>query len=79
VRRVHNDSLEGFRFEGLFCNAVEPWGEALLQAPVVLGGQRRNEGGSIRITEVLDTSDPLLKRVLTERWSAEVVLGPRTG
>ena len=78
VRRVHDGSLGGFRFEGLFCNAVEPWGEALLQAPVVLGGQQQYEDGSIAITEVLDTSDPLLKRVLTERWSAQLVLGSRT-
>jgi hypothetical protein len=75
IQRVHQRSLDGFQFEGLFCNAVEPWGEKLLRAPVVLGGQRHNEDGSISITEVLDTSDPLLSRVLTERWPTDAVLG----
>lgn len=77
VERVHNGSLDGFQFEGLFCNAVEPWGEELLRAPVVLGGQRHNEDGSIAITEVLDTSHPLLSRVLRERWPTELVLSAR--
>jgi hypothetical protein len=74
VRRVHEGTLGGFQFEGLFCNAVEPWGEKLLRAPVVLGGQRHNDDGSIRNTEVLNSSDPLLMRVLTESWPANLVL-----
>ncbi|RMI44476.1 DUF2199 domain-containing protein [Actinomadura harenae] len=77
VRRVNDSDIEGFRFEGLLCNTVEPWGEDVLRAPVVLGGQRVNPDGSLRYSEILESSDPLLSRILTETWPAEDVLGDR--
>jgi hypothetical protein len=39
VERVHGGTLEGRRSEGPLCDAVGPWGERLLRAPVVLGGR----------------------------------------
>jgi len=75
--RVRNNTLTGHRFEGLLCNAIGPWGEELLRAPVVLGGQQVNEDGSIRRSDVLDSSHPLLNKVLREPWPAEFVLGDR--
>lgn len=77
TKRVNDKTLAGYRFEGLFCNAVGPWGEDLLRAPVVLGGQRFDEDGSVRYSEVLESSHPLLNQVLKERWPAEFVLGDR--
>ncbi|GAA2647978.1 MULTISPECIES: DUF6348 family protein [Streptomyces] len=77
TRRVHDGTLEGHRFEGLFGNAIEPWGEELLQAPVLLGGQREEADGSIRPSEVLDSEHPLLARILHESWPAAFVLGDR--
>ncbi|MEV7867795.1 DUF6348 family protein [Streptomyces sp. NPDC088124] len=77
VQRVHNDDLAGHRFEGLLCNAIGPWGEDVLRAPVVLGGQRINEDGSVRRSEVLESGDPLLSKVLSETWPAAFVLGDR--
>ncbi|KAB1977577.1 DUF6348 family protein [Streptomyces triticiradicis] len=77
VQQIHNDDLAGHRFEGLLCNAIGPWGEDVLRAPVVLGGQRLNEDGSIRRSEVLESSDPLLGKVLSETWPAAFVLGDR--
>jgi hypothetical protein len=77
VQRVHNDNLADHRFEGLLCNAIGPWGEDVLRAPVVLGGQRINEDGSVRRSEVLESSDPLLSKVLSETWPAAFVLGDR--
>ncbi|WP_405779170.1 hypothetical protein [Streptomyces sp. NBC_00859] len=77
VRRVHNDNLAGHRFEGLLCNAIGPWGEDVLRAPVILGGQRTNEDGSVRRSDVLESSDPLLGKVLTETWPAAFVIGDR--
>ncbi|WP_441248205.1 DUF6348 family protein [Kitasatospora sp. McL0602] len=75
TRRVHDGTLAGHRFEGLFCNAIEPWGEELLQARVLLGGQRIEADGSIRLSEVLDSQHPLLARILRESWPAAFVLG----
>lgn len=77
TRRVHDDTLDGHRFEGLFCNAVEPWGEELLQARVLLGGQRVKPDGSIQLSEVLDSEHPLLAQILRESWPAEFVLDDR--
>ncbi|MYV79020.1 hypothetical protein GT352_34660 [Streptomyces sp. SID1046] len=77
TRRVHDGTLEGHRFEGRLGNAIEPWGEELLQAPVLLGGQREEAGGSIRPSEVLDSEHPLLARILRESWPAAFVLGDR--
>ena len=77
VQRVRDDNLAGYRFEGLLCNAIGPWGEDVLRSPVVLGGQRINEDGSVRHSEVLESSDPLLSKVLTETWPAAFVLGDR--
>ncbi|MGW8503717.1 DUF6348 family protein [Streptomyces sp. CLCI03] len=77
TRRVHAGTLEGHRFEGRLGNAVEPWGEELLHAPVLLGGQREEAGGSIRPSEVLDSEHPLLARILRESWPAAFVLGDR--
>ncbi|MCX5272652.1 DUF6348 family protein [Streptomyces virginiae] len=77
TRRVHDGTLEGHRFEGRLGNAIEPWGEELLQAPVLLGGQREEAGGSIRPSEVLDSEHPLLARILHESWPAAFVLGDR--
>ncbi|WP_351235829.1 DUF6348 family protein [Streptomyces sp. NPDC002133] len=78
TRRVHDGTLAGHRFEGLFCNAIEPWGEELLQARVLLGGQRIEADGSIRLSEVLDSEHPLLARILRESWPAAFVLGDRS-
>lgn len=75
VERVRNKTLAGHRFEGLLCNAVGPWGEELLRAPVVLGGQQNSEDGSVRYCDVVGSSHPLLSKVLRERWPAEFVLG----
>ena len=75
--RVRNETLTGYRFEGLLCNAVGPWGEELLRAPVVLGGQQSNGDGSIRRSEVIASSHPLLGKVLREPWPSEFVLGDR--
>lgn len=41
------------------------------------GGERVNENGSIRFSDVLESGDPLLDRVLRESWPAEFVLGDR--
>ncbi|MER7762230.1 DUF6348 family protein [Streptomyces sp. NPDC097619] len=79
TRRVHDGTLEGHRFEGLFCNAVEPWGEELLKAPVLLGGQKYNADGSLRMTEVLDSEHPLMSRVLKETWPAADLLRAAAG
>jgi hypothetical protein len=79
TKRVHDKTLEGRRFEGLLCNGIRPWGEDLLRAPVVLGGQRFGEDGSISYCEVLESSQPLLSKVLHERWPAQFVLGDRDG
>ncbi|MFJ9428416.1 DUF6348 family protein [Streptomyces sp. NPDC101490] len=77
VQRIHNGNLADHRFEGLLCNAIGPWGEDVLRAPVVLGGQRINEDGSVRRSEVLESSDPLLSKVLSEDWPTAFVLGDR--
>jgi hypothetical protein len=77
VKRAHDRTLAGYQFEGLVCNVVEPWGEQLLRTPVVLAGQRNNPDGSIRMSEIIESSDPLLMRVLQERWPAAFVLGDR--
>ena len=75
--RVRDNTLSGHRFEGLLCNAVGPWGEELLRAPVVLGGQQVNEDGSIRRPDVLESSHPVLGKVLRDLWPTEFVLGDR--
>ncbi|MFE4515561.1 DUF6348 family protein [Kitasatospora sp. NPDC056783] len=77
VQRVHRDDLDGHLFEGLLGNAIGPWGEDVLRAPVVLGGQRIDEDGSVRRSEVLESSHPLLGKVLSESWPAAFVLGDR--
>jgi hypothetical protein len=77
VRRVHDKTLEGHRFPGMLCNAIGPWGEDVLRAPVVVGGQRFDEDGSIRTCEIVKTRHKLLNDVLRKRWPAEVVLGDR--
>ncbi|MER8182351.1 DUF6348 family protein [Kitasatospora sp. NPDC094015] len=77
IDRVRDDRLTGHRFEGLLANGVSPWGEELLRAPVVLGGQQVDEDGSIRRPEVLESDQPLLAEVLRKRWPAEFVLGDR--
>lgn len=77
VQRVHNKNVADHQFEGLLCNAIGPWGEDVLRAPVVLGGQRINEDGSVRRSEVLASSDPLLSKVLSDTWPAAFVLGDR--
>ncbi|MEV4253159.1 DUF6348 family protein [Spirillospora sp. NPDC049652] len=77
VARMNDGTIEGRRFEGLLCNVIEPWGEDVLRAPVVLGGQRNNENGSLRFSEVLESTHPLLGEVLRKSWPADVVLGDR--
>lgn len=77
VRRVHAGTLPGHRFQGQFCNAVEPWGEDLLRAAVTLEGRQPTTPGGVGIPEVVDTSHRTLKKVLRKRWPAEVVLGAR--
>ncbi|MBC3839463.1 hypothetical protein GXW82_02300 [Streptacidiphilus sp. 4-A2] len=73
--RLRNGTLTGYRFTGLLCNAVGPWGEELLRAPVVLGGQQVDENGCISSPEVIESGHPLLSKVLHERWPAPFVLG----
>lgn len=75
--RVHDRTSTGHRFRGLFCNAVGPWGEQLLRAPVVLAGQPAGERGTVGRLDVVQTSHELLNRVLSERWPARFVLGDR--
>jgi hypothetical protein len=77
VARVHDETLPGHRFEGLLCNAVGPWGEEVLRAPVVLRGRPAAGDGSVPYCEVVESSHPLLAKVLTDRWPAEFVLGER--
>ena len=77
ARRGHALDLEGHRFEGLFCNAVGPWGEELLQAPVVLQGRPAIEPGAVGFCDIVESSHPLLSRVIGQRWPAELVLGDR--
>jgi Family of unknown function (DUF6348)/Uncharacterized protein conserved in bacteria (DUF2199) len=78
VRRVRSRELAGHRFEGLFCNAVEPWGEGVLRAPVVLVG-RPAEADAVGVCEIVESSHPLMTTVLEQRWPAAVVLGGRDG
>ncbi|MFJ4849543.1 MULTISPECIES: DUF6348 family protein [unclassified Streptomyces] len=77
VTRVHDGTLPGHRFEGLLCNAVGPWGEEVLRAPVVLESPPAKEEGRISRCEVVDSTHPLLAKVLNDRWPAEFVLGER--
>lgn len=77
TKRVHDKTLDGHRLNGLLCNAIGPWGDNVLRAPVVLGGQRINEDGSIRYSEIVKTRHKLLNDVLRKRWPAEFVLGDR--
>lgn len=77
VQRVHADSLEGHRFEGLFCNAVRPWGEDVLRAPVVLRGRPAGRAGAIGHCEIVESSQPLMAEILRRRWPAAQVLGDR--
>jgi hypothetical protein len=75
TERVRNNTLAGHRFEGLLCNALGPWGEEVMRAPVVLGGQQINKDGSVRYSDVVASNHPLLSKVLHERWPAGFVLG----
>jgi hypothetical protein len=77
VARVHDGTLPGHRFEGLLCNAVGPWGEEVLRAPVVLEGRPATREGRVPYCEVVESSHPLLAKVLSDRWPAEFVLGER--
>ncbi|MFE6866134.1 hypothetical protein ACFVFS_06225 [Kitasatospora sp. NPDC057692] len=77
VRRVHDRTLDGHRFEGRLCNAVAPWGGELIEAPVRLGGQRIGANGRITPSEVLGSEHPFLARILREQWPAADVLGRR--
>ncbi|MFD8077312.1 DUF6348 family protein [Streptomyces sp. NPDC059718] len=75
VARVHDDTLTGRRFEGLLCNAIGPWGEDVLRAPVVLEGRPASRAGAVGYCEVVESRHPLLGKVLRERWPAQFVLG----
>jgi len=75
VERVHDGTSSGHRFTGLFCNALGPWGEALLRAPVVVQGQPGSKPDAVGYFEVIESSDPLLKKVLRDRWPASYILG----
>ncbi|WP_328549614.1 hypothetical protein [Streptomyces sp. NBC_00366] len=77
VERVRADTLAGHRFEGLLCDAIGPWGEEVLRAPVVLEGRQSNEDGSMRYCEVVESGHPLLSKVVQKLWPAEFVLGAR--
>jgi hypothetical protein len=77
VARVHDDTLPGHRFEGLLCNAFGPWGAEVLRAPVVLEGRPATRDGRVPYCEVVESSHPLVARVLNDRWPAEFVLGER--
>jgi hypothetical protein len=75
VARTNAGTLPGHRFEGLLCNAIGPWAEEVLRAPVVLVGQPVKREGRVPYCEVVESGDPLLSRALSERWPAEFVLG----
>ncbi|MFF3566023.1 DUF6348 family protein [Streptomyces sp. NPDC002574] len=77
VARVHERTLTGHRFEGLLCNAIEPWGEDVLRAPIVLEGQPASRAGAVGYCEVVESGHLLLGKVLSERWPAAFVLGDR--
>jgi len=77
VRHVHAGTLTGHRFEGMFCNAIDPWGEDLLRAPVTLQGRPPTAPGSVGIPDIVDTDHRVLKNVLRKSWPAEVVLGAK--
>ncbi|HJP80486.1 MAG TPA: hypothetical protein VJ914_39815 [Pseudonocardiaceae bacterium] len=76
-RRGHNLDLEGHRFEGLFCNVIDPWGEDLLRAPVILQGRPAARPGAVGYCEVVESGQPLMSNVLGQRWPAEFVLGEK--
>lgn len=65
-----------FRFEGLFCNAVDLWGESLLRAPVVMRGRPVSALGG-GMCEIVESGHDLLGRSLHETWPVDVVLGDR--
>ncbi|MFD8498069.1 DUF6348 family protein [Amycolatopsis sp. NPDC059657] len=75
VDRVHDGTSSGHRFSGLFCNALGPWGEALLRAPVVAQGRPGSKPDAVGYFEVVESSDALLDKVLRDRWPAHYVLG----
>ncbi|WP_306192973.1 DUF6348 family protein [Streptomyces sp. MK5] len=75
VARVHDGTLPGHRFEGLLCNAVGPWGEEVLRAPVVLEGKPTKREGRVPYCEVVASTHPLLAKALNDHWPAEFVLG----
>jgi hypothetical protein len=76
-RRAREDSLAGHRFRGLLGNAVEPWGDQLLRAPVTLEGRPATSPDGVGICEVVQTKHKLLGEVLRNRWPAAMVLGDR--
>jgi hypothetical protein len=76
-RRARGHDLEGRRFEGLFCNAIDPWGEDLLRAPVIFQGRPATAPGAIGYCEVVESSHPVMNKVLTQHWPAESVLGDK--
>lgn len=71
AERARSNTLEGHRFEGFFCNAIDPWGEDLLRAPVVLEGKPATNPDAVGYCEVVATSQPLLDKVLKQTWPAE--------
>jgi hypothetical protein len=77
IRRVHDGTLPGHRFPGLFCNIIEPWGKTLLRASVTVEGRQPSQPGTVGIPEIVASTDHALKKVLAKRWPAEVVLGDR--
>jgi hypothetical protein len=74
-RRARAGTLDGHRFEGVFGNAIAPWGEALLKAPVVVVGRPAGPNGGVGIPEIVESAQPLLREVLTGRWPADLARG----
>ena len=61
----------GYTFTGTLLNAVEPWPETI-HTEITARGLVDGE-----LARVVDAADPLLKRVLTEKWPHRDVVGAR--
>ncbi|MFS8101956.1 hypothetical protein LFM09_32990 [Lentzea alba] len=61
----------GYRFTGTLLNAVEPWPEVI---HTELTAQGFADG---ELARVVDAENPLLQRVLTEKWPHQAVVGAR--
>ncbi|WP_405016526.1 DUF2199 domain-containing protein [Kitasatospora sp. NBC_00070] len=63
-------------FEGRLANALDPWGEGILAAPVSISSPRRPEG--LRTPRILDSPVPVVADILRKPWPpAEILTGDR--